>query len=461
MRNPQQKMNPIIILLLTFLPIIMVSILFSATYNSLQVAGAGSASTITNSLNETTLDNLERLDVNDDSLITKALEQAEDTALQSGVVSPFWHVIPSDDGTSLSLQAANVDELSGDVFFALEGSELHPVGPSNYQHSYTMTYSETERTYIGEAIGMSSDVNFIGTVNMTSTTNLSTNTVVVRRFFVEAPIANPFDIYSTDGSFQAILVNPNTIENDTYIALAENDFPPEEVLPGHRLLSKSYSFRHPYADIFSQEPMLLRMYYDDVVLQDADPFMLAIFSWNDGWIELTGHVFQDQQYVSIATDRFATYALQVAPRWFDDFDDADGLASFNNVTLAYENGAPEKLVLVDGQTSGTAVSNLITLPKGFSHWNEINFEHTLDSPSAHLTIDVLSADDSIVLSNVSDGMSLESIDAEQYPSLKLRVTFSTDTSGETARLDSWRLSWSEEPAAPADVYENFLPFITK
>ncbi len=377
---------------------------------------------------------------------------------QPNMLTPFWHVIPSSNGTELEIEASNVPQLGGTVYFNLNGVEETPIGPTNYEHSYTGQYSNAQQSYTAVAV-LTPQSGFVGTLNLTSTINLNSSNADLRRDFVESPILTPVDIFSEDSFFQITLITSDTLTADTYLALVTNVFPAGPAPSGHQFISQNYSLRPSGSIITANKPMLLRMWYNDGLLGDADPFNLAVFRWDGSqnqWLELNGYLFASQQYLSLATTHFGTHALMAVPRWYDDFDDFDGLSQKDNVTLGIEDGAFEVLTLIDGRTEGSALSWPITPTVPIANWGTVTFSYTLESPAASLTVDVLSSQGKALLTDVISGTSLADIDPDQYPALQLRANLATTTPGETARLDYWRLTW--EAASPNNTY---LPFVIK
>ena len=72
-------------------------------------------------------------------------------------------------------------------------------------------------------------------------------------------------------------------------------------------------------------------------------------------------------------------------------------------------------------------------------WSNVTFTKSTP-PGTSLTVDILSADDNILLSNISSGCSLASISSTTYPSLKLRASLSTTDGAKTPVLSDWVVS---------------------
>ena len=212
--------------------------------------------------------------------------------------------------------------------------------------------------------------------------------------------------------------------------------------------------------------MLLRMDYDPLFLQDAHPFTLSVFRWvpddNSGyWTEVDSHIFDDNHFVSVSTNIFATYALMATSRWYDDFDDINGLSDWDDVNLKRDdNNTLEFIVLDDDATTGYVRSLPITPTTTISNWGTVTFDYTLETENTTVTVDVLDVDGTIVRTNIVSGTSLADLSVEDYPALQLQATLSTTQAGETPQLDSWRLSWNTAVISDEE-YNQYLPIIIK
>jgi len=355
--------------------------------------------------------------------------------------APFLDIIPSQDGTALFISAGRTGELPGTVFANIG------IGPGHDKDSYTMVYSGTAQAYVTTATGFTPGMDDYAPMNITTTSGLDTGMVEFSRDYVQA--ATPRSIFARDGNLKLRLVSTDTITFDTYVAVVPSYAPPGPAPLGHRFVGSTYSVRAAGALVTTDKPMSLRLAYNATTLAGADPHTLAIFAWdafNKRWDDLGGRLFYDQQYLSVATSRFTTYALMSAPAWWDDFDDFSGLdfAETSNVTLGLQGGHVELLVLSYMATSGTAVSKPITPTAGIASWGNLTFTRTVDPPTTTLTVDVLSLDGTEVLTDVTSGASVAGIDPAQYPSLKLRANLSSTVVGETPALDEWRLTWQSK-----------------
>lgn len=85
--------------------------------------------------------------------------------------------------------------------------------------------------------------------------------------------------------------------------------------------------------------------------------------------------------------------------------------------------------------------SVVVAPDDLLAWEKVNFSATIPAGTS-LGVDVLSADGTVLLENVTDGGSLADIDPHQYPAIKLRATLSTTDPSRTPELNRWRLQWS-------------------
>lgn len=355
----------------------------------------------------------------------------------SASLAPYLNVVPSQDGTALYISVGGVGTLDGTVFANVG------VGPGHHKGGYTMTYSDTVQSYVTTATGFTPNSGASGPVSITTTLGLDSGAVNFNRAFIPASTAQT--VSSIDGNLQLSLVNPKTIDYDTYIAVVPSYGLPGPLPAGHRLVSSAFSIRAAGALLVTPEPMSLRLYYDDAALAGADPHTLAIFAWDafhKRWDDLGGTLFSIQQYLSVPTSRFTTYALMSTPAWRDSFDEFSGLdfSQFSNVTLGGTPG-DRTLTLANTPGSGSAVTLPITPSADFIGWGGLRFTGVATPPTTNLSVDILRVDGNTVLANVGSGTNLADLSAAQYPALRLRVNLASTTAGQTPALADWQLSW--------------------
>ena len=353
--------------------------------------------------------------------------------LESGPCAPFIHAVPSQDGTALFVSVGGLDAPCGTICVNM-GTWPTPVQRCCSTPPCILTVT-----------GLTPNMDEYGSIRITSTLGLEM-TIDFYRAYV--PASTSRTIHSMDGNLRLTLVSTDTFPSEAYVVVVPSHVPPGPLPLGHRLVGNAYSVRASGAVLIADRPMSLRVYYNETTLAGADPHTLAMFAWDayhERWDNLGGSLFSDQQYVSVATRRFTTYALMATPTWRDQFDDLSGLdlARLNNVAWGGTPGN-RTLVLTSTATSGHAVSNPITPTTGFAAWGSLTFSHTMDSPTTTLTIDVLSLDGPVLLTDVASGVNLAGLDPAQYHALKLRAALSSTVAGETPALDAWRLTWQTD-----------------
>lgn len=376
--------------------------------------------------------------------------QSQAPVAQNGTFAPFLDIVPSQDGTELYISAGGVGELGGTVFANIG------IGPGHDQGSYTMTFSDTVQTYIATAPGFTPGIDAHGPLSITTTLGLDTGAVDFNRAYVPASTTQTID--SIDGNLQLTVVSTDTFPSEAYVAVVPSYALPGPPPLGHRLVGNAYSVRASGARLISDKPMSLHLSYNETTLAGADPHTLAIFAWdafNKCWDALGGTLFSTQQYLSVATSRFTTYALMATLTWRDEFDEFSGLdfSQLSNVTFG---GTVENRTLVLASTpgSGSATSQPITPTTAFNSWGTLTFSRTVDPPTTTLTVDVVSLDGGEVLTDVASGTSLaDLVDPVQYPSLRLRVNMESTVPGETPALERWQLSWQ------VATYTIYLPVV--
>ena len=382
-----------------------------------------------------------------------AVDEARTSVASNANLAPFLDIVPLHDGTGLFIKARSTDELEGEVFANIG------IGPGHNKGSYTMPYSETHQAYVTTAPGFFPGKLASGPINITTTLGLDSGPAEFSRAYVPSPpLTKTISIFVQD--LELSLVSTDTLDHESYIVAVRSYAPPGLPPCGHHLVGSAYSVRASGALTATNRPMSLHLYYYPTTLAGADPHTVAIFAWDayhGHWNDLGGTLFSAQQYVSMVTRRFNTYALMATPTWRDEFDDLSGLdfAQFHNVTWG---GTPEDrtLVLVSTAPSGSAVSLPITPTTEFADWGSLAFTYTVDPPTTTLTVDVLSLDNSAVLTDVASGTNLgDLVDPAQYPCLRLRVNMSSTAAGETPALHAWQVAWRVEE------HQVYLPVVLK
>jgi len=317
-----------------------------------------------------------------------------------------------------------------------------------------MTFTPTVQSYVATASGFAPGTSENTPLCITSSTGYDSGLTDLQRIHLPASFTET--LYSLDGNFTLDLVSADTIPYETYVAIVPSFGPPAPPPPTHAFVGSIYSVRAAGALVTTEKPMLLRLYYTTEMLHGIDPHTLAIFGWdaaNQRWQNLGGRHFFDQQYLSVSTQRFTTYALMATNAWQDEFDDFNGLdldAGYANVTLG---GTIEErtLVLADTPGTGTVTSVPIHLPP-LMQWDVMEYVGASDPPMVTLRVDVLSEDGEVLLEDVESGENLDEIDMATHSSLRLRVRMESSVAEKSPELAEWQMSWEARPRV-------FLPVV--
>ncbi|MEZ4865878.1 MAG: cohesin domain-containing protein [Caldilineaceae bacterium] len=363
---------------------------------------------------------------------------------------PFIEIIPGQNGREIEV-VGTLDNSSPTPFFAnIDSIQQLEDGPTGFKDSYTMTYSQTAASYLSIATGFTPQVAIVGTVNVTSTTGVDTSKIAFNRAYLEANLSD-IRIQSADSLLQIRLPNTNTLTFDTYVAVTDNETPPGAPVPGQRIIGKSYSVRAPKGVPTAAKAMILQIFYDPADLNGVDPHSLAIFAWNGTtkqWENEGGELVENSPleapHVRLGNVReFTVYALMTTTTWRDVFTDLDGLVEVDDaLDIAVMDGAPA-LALLEATDHATARSRPIAPAGDIQAWDVISYSAQMAPPTSTVRIDLLSVTNTVIISNVTNGASLASLDPQRYPTLRLQVTMSATTDTAMPSLGEWQVSWHE------------------
>jgi hypothetical protein len=368
----------------------------------------------------------------------------------------FIQAIPGSDGQEIFVSVNEVNVAGSPIFLNMDPG----TGPAGHKGSYALTLSDT--SYIATAIGFAAgmDIGNDGDDSMEITTTTqsgvtSTGKINFQRAFVEP--SQPESVIVDNGNFVVDMPNQNTFMTDVYLLAMSTNAPPAALPAGHQFAGKAYQVKPSGSLTQSERFMTLRLAYQEPLPNQADPHTLAIVYWPASGHQgsyLLGDLFDDAGHLTYPTKRFGIYALATTPAWRDTFRTESGVAAFNNTE---SDGAD--IVLTTGATSGAATTNLITPTGAITAWGTLSISRSAPS-AAGLTVDVLDADDNIVVAGASDGADLSSLSPASYPALKLRATLTrTFPFSATPALHEWSLSWL--PGTEEAPYVVFLPMVVK
>ena len=217
--------------------------------------------------------------------------------------APVLDIVPDNNGTDLIIIASGVEQVGGTVFLN--------IGGGNHKRSYSMRYNQG---YRATATDFTAAQDISGQMNFTTTQSVVTQDVEYARAYV-LPSVPEGDIVV--GDLTLSLVSTATLDTEAYIAAVRSYAPPALAPAGHRLVSATYSVRASGARATSDKSMNLRLRYHDEALGGAAPETLAIFVWNttaQRWDNLGGQLNENQKYLTVTTNHFATYALMTTPQ---------------------------------------------------------------------------------------------------------------------------------------------------
>jgi len=372
------------------------------------------------------------------------------------VGTAFINAVPSSDGAEVFISVAGVRSTEAPIILNVDPG----AGPGNHQGSYAMTLSGT--TYLATAIGFApgQDVGNDGDDMMSITTTVgsevkSTGEINFQRAFVET--SQPEIISVDDDDFILEILNVGTVPTDTYVLVMSTNTSPGPLPRGCRLVGSGYNVRPSHSLTESEKLMTLNLRFEEPLSSGSDPHTLAVAgcdSYNEPWDILGGDLLDDLDLVTLVTRRFRIYALATTPTWRDSFQEM----SLTGVSHQYNTqwGPGQTIVLSSSATSGTVTSVPITAVDAAT-WSTLYFSATTE-PGTAVTVDVLDANDNVVLADVGDGTDLHAagLDLTTHSSLKLRATLTRlEATDPTPRLHEWQVEWVPQ------VHEVYLPFVIK
>ncbi len=369
------------------------------------------------------------------------------TSGEPGHRPPFLHVIPGSDGASLTVKAGRLDGFDPRLH-----STLRIIGSTSSEPGHT-SYDPGKDVYTF----IFDDVTTPGATSPMMTALITTTTdggpvVLGSSDFVRHYVAGDanMEVVSQD-SHTRLLMPRSALLPDSYLILMNTVAPPGDIPPGHRLLGQPYAIRASGAVTQSLTPLLLQIDYDPGLLDGASSHTIGMYWWNEGagrWQMIDSEPFGDQPtFVASIRQMTGAYALMIGTTWSDTFLDYSGVAERQNIRLAYGG----RLALRSGFTQGYAISTPISPTTPFSAWGELRYTAEITA-GAVLTVDVLAADNSILLANASDGASLATIDPVQHPRLRLAARFGARQPGATPYLDKWALTWTAQTSPAMRLY---------
>ena len=371
------------------------------------------------------------------------LEQGRVENLLTGV---SINAVPSTDGREVFVAVAGLSKASPAPFILNVDAGT---GPAGHKNGYALTFSTTTQLHIATAAGFApgQDIGSDGDDTMSITTTVgsqvaSTGAINFQRAFIEA--AQSESISVDEGKFVLNILNAGSVATDTYLLAMATNAPPGSLPTGHILAGNSYNIRAAGSMTQSAKPMSLNLSYELPLPGGAAPQSLAVLGWDafkQRWDNLGGNLLDDggDKKLNLTITRFRTYALATTPLWRDSFQSPNLSGVANQVNIKPLNGS---IVLSDTNIPTGSLTSVPITPTQASAWGTLAFSATVPTNTT-LTVDVLGADDSVLLTNVAANTDLTAagITLVDHPILKLRANLSTAAVGQTPHLHSWQLSW--------------------
>jgi hypothetical protein len=382
------------------------------------------------------------------------------------LATAFINAIPNSDGEAIGVYITGIEVTGNQEVF------VNDIGPGGHRRSHALVISDTT-AYRGDIIGFAPGEAVNHQLNLSTTLAsggfTKTHDVEYKRVFIQnqvisgATVGTAEDVslqqttnITVDNStFTLYIVNDNTFSEDVYLVAMSSPYPPGAPPVGHSFVSAPYNISRSGARSDSDKIMTLKVRFTEPIIDNQDPHTLAILGWdqaNKQWDFLEGNLYDDQNWVTLTTQRFRTYILATTTTWRDSFleDDPTGVETYNQTHRrtfpSYPDESLDKIVLASGATTGTVTSNPVVPPKSLAVWRTVNFSATT-SVSTGLTVDILDADDNLLLSNISNGADLSSLSVISYPALKLRAVLTSTTAGVTPELHDWQIEWEAQESS--------------
>lgn len=352
------------------------------------------------------------------------------------------------DGASILAKAGRVGNLSNIGASLRVGSTAHEPSHADFDppiNGYAFTFDGVATPYTSSPV-----MTFVVT-----TTSAMSDTIILGASDFEQryiPGDAPLTISSLDTAVR-LFMPAGALLPDSYVVINNTVQLPGDLPAGFRQLGQAYSIRASGAVTQSLAPMILDMDYEPGMLAGRDPYTVSMFWWDEAhnqWQDVESEPMGYLPAQSKSVRRFGIYVLMAGTTWRDTLQNYDGLGNRRNVRLT-----SGRLELSSSQTNGYAESIAIAPSEGFAAWESVHFV-TETSSGTSLTVDILAADRTLLLSNVSDSVSLAGIDPIAHPSLILRANLASQHAGATPSLDSWSLSWRTNTLP---TQHRFLPLV--
>ncbi|MCB0193208.1 MAG: hypothetical protein KDJ65_14785 [Anaerolineae bacterium] len=267
-------------------------------------------------------------------------------------------------------------------------------------------------------------------------------------------------VTSHDDGLAELLLHSYSLSYEAFITVMTQPDLPGPLPVGNEAISEPYSFGSFTTNPLSDGPMFLTLHYPNL-LSEPNPLTLRILEWNNETWNDSGDQGMNillKPRLNKNTYKFTTYILARTLHWQDNFKTDLGLDDEVDMEHDTVNGM---LKLKDSALTGMATSKSYTPTLPFKGWHSISYKAADIPKGTSLTMSVL-YDNKKILSNVSSGQSLSTLDPIAYPSLQLRVDMSTTVPGVTPVLSEWSILAEADTELDSEPENRvFLPIVLK
>lgn len=386
------------------------------------------------------------------------------TAVCAGPATPTvtpraaLHVIPSSDGTGITVAAGRIGNLTTPIHSTLQvGGTSYEPGHTSYEPGHTGSDPEDGHwifTFEGVAARFTSPAMTVVVTTTGTSGPLTLGSSAFERRYVPGDTVT--SITSLDNNVW-LRIPAGTLSSESYVVIMDTFVPPGDPPRGHRFISQAYSLRPSGGQEQTTRNMSLCISYVPDLLGQDPPQTLSIFRWDSEasqWLDVESEPLGEQAMHCQSIRQFGTYALMIGTRWRDSFQDFSGLAEMQNVDVGYGG----RLILLDESAPGMAVSHPIAPADNLGAWGRITYTSEVTNGTT-IRISVLDGrTGEVLLPDVPSGADLSAINPLTHPTIQLRADLRAEQPGQTPYLDAWGVSWTPPTAPTPRLY---LPLVMR
>lgn len=368
------------------------------------------------------------------------------------------HVIPSSDGTGITVAAGRIGNLTTPIHSTLQvGGTSYEPGHTSYEPGHTGSDPEDGHwifTFEGVAARFTSPAMTVVVTTTGTTGSLTLGSSAFERRYVPGDTVT--EVTSLDNNVW-LRIPGGTLTSESYVVIMDTYAPPGDPPRGHRFISQAYSLRPSGGQEQTARDMSLCISYVPDLLGQDPPQTLSIFRWDSEasqWLDIESEPLGEQAMHCQSIRQFGTYALMIGTRWRDSFQDFSGLAEMQNVDVGYGG----RLILLDESAPGTAISHPIAPAGNLGAWGRITYTSEITNGTT-IRISVLDGrTGETLLWDVLSGADLSVINPLAHPTIQLRADLRAQQPGQTPYLDAWGVSWTPPTAPTCRLY---LPLVMR